>query len=140
MNTKWHRKCSSKAPKGEEMHEMLKSVDCIKWSIWKNGLCYEITIGRCRRIVNIKIHKMVNVQEGQQHIITPQTASQLGFTGQMCLHIAQFHRVQMSTDHTDVTRGLQMNTGKTGITSTDTHEQEHPQNTLNLKTPSFQSI
>ena len=26
--------------------------------------------------------KMVNVQEGQQHIITPQTASQLGFTGQ----------------------------------------------------------
>ena len=25
--------------------------------------------------------KMVNVQEGQQHIITPQTAPQLGFTG-----------------------------------------------------------
>ena len=46
----------------------------------------------------------------------------------------------MSTDHTDntdVIRGLQMNTGKTGITSTDTHEQEHPQNTLNFKNSQF---
>ena len=43
----------------------------------------------------------------------------------------------MSTDDTDVIRRLQMNTGKTGITSTDTHEQEHPQNTLNFKNSQF---
>ena len=30
-----------------------------------------------------------------------------------------------------------MNTGKTGITSTDTHEQEHPQNTPNFKNSQF---
>ena len=50
------------------------------------------------------------------------------------LHIAQFHRVQMSTDHTDDTDGnrwSQMNTGMTDITFTDAHEQKHPQNTPN---------
>ena len=50
------------------------------------------------------------------------------------LHIAQFHRVQMSTDHTDDTDGSRwskMNSGMTDITSTHAHEQEHPQNTPN---------
>ena len=67
MNMKWHIKCSCKAQKNEEM---LKSI---KWSIWHNGIYYESVISR--HTVNTKnTVKMVNVQEGQQHIITPQTA------------------------------------------------------------------
>ena len=32
----------------------------------------------------------------------------------------------------NVIKRLQMNTGKTGITPIDTHEQEHPQNILKI--------
>ena len=64
--------------------------------------------------------KMVNVQEGQQHSTSSLHKQLHTCFHRMWLHIAQFHRVQMSTDDTDdtdVIRGLQMNTGKTGIMS-----------------------
>ena len=124
MNTKWHRKCSSKAPNGEET---LKSVKCIKWS--KMVLYYDSIIGRHRHIIQYEnTVKTVNVQEGQQHIITPQTASQHGFTGcGFTLHNSTGSRCpQITQMDSDVIRGLQMNTGKTDITSTNTQEQEPP--------------
>ena len=74
-------------------------------------------------------------KDNRQYIITPQTASHL--VSQDVASSPTGSRCPQMTDDTDVIRRLQMNTGKTGITSTDTHEQEHPQNTLKFKNSQF---
>ena len=95
---------------------------------------HENTVNTDKRRITAHHHPTI-----QLHNMASQYSTQL--------HMAQFHRVQMSTGHIDDTEGNrwyrwpQMNTGMTDITSIDAHEQEHPQNTPKfLKTPSFHSI